>query len=245
MEAGFRQRLLTGTMLAGGALFGVGGAPTLAEAASCTTIIDNTGSMGQMAGTITADCTSLITLSPKGSLNISDPGGKANYDGTDDTLVGFINQSTTLITALHLTGGSPGSGIFDFDGDGGCQTARFTWVDPGACPVTTGSDNYADSAHANTNGVFAGVTFENISADLTSGDVARTGRNGRMDFRRYDLGRYDQSIRRSGASIARARWHCSCWSGDGPSSPQGVLGTLAQSPKPPVPRTRYPVAAFV
>jgi len=171
MEAGFRQRLLTGTMLAGGALFGVGGAPTLAEAAFCTTIIDNTGSMGQMAGTITADCTSLITLSPKGSLNISDPGGKANYDGTDDTLVGFINQSTTLITALHLTGGSPGSGIFDFDGDGGCQTARFTWVDPGACPVTTGSDNYADSAHANTNGVFAGVTFENISADLTSGDV--------------------------------------------------------------------------
>jgi hypothetical protein len=45
MEAGFRQRLLTGTMLAGGALFGVGGAPTLAEAASCTTIVDNTGSM--------------------------------------------------------------------------------------------------------------------------------------------------------------------------------------------------------
>jgi hypothetical protein len=85
MEAGFRQRLLTGTMLAGGALFGVGGAPTPAEAASCTTIVDNTGSMGQMAGTSTTDCTSLITLSPKGSLNISDPAGKANYDGTDDT----------------------------------------------------------------------------------------------------------------------------------------------------------------
>jgi PEP-CTERM motif len=171
MEAGFRQRLLTGTMLAGGALFGVGGAPTPAEAASCTTIVDNTGSMGQMAGTSTTDCTSLITLSPKGSLNISDPAGKANYDGTDDTLVGFINQSTSLITALHLTGGSPGSGIFAFDGDGGCQTARFTWIDPGACPVTTGNDNYADSAHTNANGTFAGVMFENISADLTSGDV--------------------------------------------------------------------------
>src|SRR6516164_743822 len=144
MEAGFRQRLLTGTMLAGGALFGMGGVPTLAEAASCTTIVDNTGSIGQVAGTITADCTSLITVSPKGSLNISDPVGKANYDGTD---VGFINQSTSVITALHLTGGSPGSGIFAFDGDGGCQTARFTWIDPGACPVTTSNDNYADSAH--------------------------------------------------------------------------------------------------
>jgi PEP-CTERM motif len=171
MEAGFRQRLLTGTMLAGGALFGVSGVPTLAEAASCTTIVDNTGSMGQIAGTITADCTSLITVSPKISLFISDPAGKANYDGTDDTLVGFINQSTTPITALHLTGGSAGSGVFAFDGDGGCQTARFAWIDPGACSVTTGNDNYADSAHTNANGVFAGVTFENIGADLTSGDV--------------------------------------------------------------------------
>jgi hypothetical protein len=44
MELNFKHRLLAGTMLAGGALFGICGVPAVAQAATCTTIVDNTGS---------------------------------------------------------------------------------------------------------------------------------------------------------------------------------------------------------
>jgi hypothetical protein len=164
MELNFKHHLLAGTMLAGGALFGICGMPTAAQAANCTTIVDNTG-----GGGTTKDCTDLITVAKNGSVATTDPAGKANYDSSDDALVGIINNSSTLITAVHLTGGTPGigNGIFGFDGDGGCDTARFTWVGAGACPVTTGNSNYADSAHGN----FAGVTFKNINANFTAGDV--------------------------------------------------------------------------
>jgi len=164
MELNFKHHLLAGTMLAGGALFGICGVPTVAQAATCTTIVDNTGGAGT-----TKDCTDLITIAKNGSVSTSNPSGKTSYDGSDDALVGIINNSTTLISAIHLTGGTPGigSGIFGFDGDGGCQTSRFTWVGAANCPATTGNDNYADSAH----GAFAGVTFKNINANFTAGDV--------------------------------------------------------------------------
>ena len=164
MELNFKHHLLAGTMLAGGALFGMCGVPTVAQAATCTTIIDNTG-----AGKTTSDCTDLITVAKNGSVSTSNPSGKTSYDASDDALVGIINNSSTLISAIHLTGGTPGlgSGIFGFDGDGGCQTSRFTWVGAANCPVTTGNGNYADSAH----GAFAGVTFKNINANFTAGDV--------------------------------------------------------------------------
>jgi hypothetical protein len=124
----------------------------------------NTGS-----GKTTSDCTDLITVAKNGSVSTSNPSGKNSYDGSDDALVAIINNSTTLISAIHLTGGTPGvgSGIFGFDGDGGCDTARFTWVGAANCSVTTGNNNYADSAH----GAFAGVTFKNINANFTAGDV--------------------------------------------------------------------------
>jgi PEP-CTERM motif len=164
MELNFKHHLLAGTMLAGGALFGMSGVPTAAQAATCTTIVDNTGN-----GKTTSDCTDLITVAANGTVSTSNPAGKANYDGSDDALVGIINNSTTLISAIHLTGGTPGLGfgIFGFDGDGGCATSRFTWVGAAACPVTTSPNNYGDSAH----GAFAGVTFKNINANYTAGDV--------------------------------------------------------------------------
>jgi hypothetical protein len=168
MELNFKNHLLAGTILAGGALFGICGVPAVVQAATCTTIIDNTG-----AGKTTSDCTDLIAIAKNGSVSTSNPSGKTSYDASDDALIAIINNSTTLISAIHLTGGTPGfrEGIFGFDGDGGCETTRFIWVGAGACPVTTGNSNYAPSAHTNANGTFAGVTFANINANRTAGDV--------------------------------------------------------------------------
>ena len=59
MELNFKHHLLAGTMLAGGALFGMCGVPTVAQAATCTTIVDNSGIFG---GGTTNDCTDLITV---------------------------------------------------------------------------------------------------------------------------------------------------------------------------------------
>jgi hypothetical protein len=164
MELNFKHHLLAGTMLAGGALFGMCGVPTVAQAATCTTIFDNTG-----AGKTTSDCTDLITVAKNGSVATTNPSGKTSYDASDDALVGIINNSSTLISAIHRTGGTPGLGlgIFGFDGVGGCQTSRFTWVGAAACPVTASPNNYGDSAH----GAFAGVTYHTINATFTAGDV--------------------------------------------------------------------------
>jgi PEP-CTERM motif len=180
MELNFKHHLLAGTMLAGSALFGMCGVPTVAQAATCTTIIDNTG-----AGKTTKD-------SSKGVVSTSNPSGKTSYDASDDALVGIINNSSTLISAIHLTGGTPGlgNGIFGFDGDGGCDTARFTWIGAANCPATTGNNDYAANAH----GAFAGVTFKNINANFTAGDVFFSTPLGQGDIAEWTLERPAGSI---------------------------------------------------
>ncbi len=99
MELNFKHHLLAGTMLAGGALFGICGVPTVAQAATCTTIVDNTG-----AGKTTSDCTDLITIAKNGSVSTSNPSGKTSYDASDDALVAIINNSTTLNQSRQLCG---------------------------------------------------------------------------------------------------------------------------------------------
>ena len=211
MELNFKHHLLAGTMLAGGALFGICGVPAVAQAATCTTIVDNTG-----FGGTTKDCTDLITIAKNGSVSTSNPSGKTSYDGSDDALVGIINNSTTLISAIHLTGGTPGigSGIFGFDGDGGCQTSRFTWVGAANCPATTAETTTMRTAHTE----LSQASLKNINANFTAGDVffstplgqggARSGpwrgpparsRPSRSTLRRF------RSRRRSRCSVSASR----------------------------------------
>jgi hypothetical protein len=62
-----------------------------------------------------SDCTTVITISATGGLSVA--AGASNnptYDGVEDQLVGFVNNSNLTITSITLTGNN----IFGFDGDG-------------------------------------------------------------------------------------------------------------------------------
>jgi hypothetical protein len=102
MELGFRQYLLAGTILAGAAVFG---GATPATATVCAPVGLDT------------DCRLTITLNPGGTGTISTNTAQAPaYDGSDDTLVGVVNNSGQTVTSIRLNGGA--NPIFAFEGDG-------------------------------------------------------------------------------------------------------------------------------
>jgi hypothetical protein len=96
------------------------------------------------------DCTTLITVGSSGLNVVAGPGG-ANYDGSDDQLVGFTNNTSSTISSLTLNGN--GSDIFGFDGDG---------IDTFGAP----SNSKDDTGYG---GQFS--YFTNVSPDATQGTV--------------------------------------------------------------------------
>jgi hypothetical protein len=62
-------------------------------------------------------CTTIITVDSSGSLTAAaGPSTSPTYDGADDQLVGFFNNSLASIGSITLNGN--GTNIFGFDGDG-------------------------------------------------------------------------------------------------------------------------------
>jgi PEP-CTERM motif len=96
-------------------------------------------------------CTTDITITPTGTLTVSAGTGGTTYDGVDDQLVGFTNDSGLTITSISLNGGS--NDIFGFDGDG-----IDTYGAPGNSIDTTGYGG-------------PDVYFTNINASDTIGTV--------------------------------------------------------------------------
>ena len=62
-------------------------------------------------------CNVIITAGPGGSFVTSVPNPNP-YDGSDDNLVGVVNNSGSTITQLTFIGSGNGGGLFAFDGDG-------------------------------------------------------------------------------------------------------------------------------
>jgi hypothetical protein len=62
-------------------------------------------------------CNVVITAGPGGSFVTTVPNPNP-YDGSDDNLVGIINNSGGTITSLSFIGSGNGGGLFAFDGDG-------------------------------------------------------------------------------------------------------------------------------
>jgi hypothetical protein len=92
------------------AVFAVGLlAPAVALAGTVCPTVAGSGITG------TTGCDTLLTVNPNGSLSITFP-SLAPYDGSDDNLVGIINNSSTPVSAVTLSGGS--NPIFAFEGDG-------------------------------------------------------------------------------------------------------------------------------
>jgi len=112
MERSFRQYLMAGTMLAGGAAFG---GVTPAAANVCPA-----------AGADT-NCGITITLNSNGTTTVT-ASGQGPYDGVEDTLVGIVNNSGGTVNSVTLS--SKTLQIFGFDGDGVSKFTTPTYSTP-------------------------------------------------------------------------------------------------------------------
>jgi hypothetical protein len=108
------------------------------------------------------DCGYLITIGPGGALSGAPVAGANPYDGSDDALVGVINNSgSTYNGSITLIGSGNGGGIFAFDGDGIC-----TFTNAAYC--ATAATGYEGPLNT-----FANITTTSVFDD--TGDVVFSG----------------------------------------------------------------------
>lgn len=74
-----------------------------------------------------SDCGFVLVYGPNGSVTTYSTNGQnygagaidtTPYDGSEDALIGVINNSGSTINMIHLSGAGDGGGIFGFEGDG-------------------------------------------------------------------------------------------------------------------------------
>lgn len=106
--------------------------PAVGQAIDCGVQINITS---QSSGVATG---STISLGPAGNKN--------PFDGTEDTLIGITNMTTSTVNSITLTSTS---GAFGFDGEGACSGAYSP--NPPTCPTGTGLTGYEGP----------GITFSN------------------------------------------------------------------------------------
>ncbi len=121
------------------------GGGSFASAASICPSTSNTNS----------DCGYIITIGSGGMLTGAPVTGANPYDGSDDALVGVVNNSATAYNGSFMMSGSGnGGGIFAFDNDGICTYT-------GAAYCSTAAYGYEGPMN----------TFSNISASGSMGTV--------------------------------------------------------------------------
>jgi hypothetical protein len=180
MKTSMRQLLLAGTAVASATLFGMVSA-TPAAAAPCPA-----------AGVDTLGCQFIITVNPGLTVTITNGPAFAQgpYDGSDDTLIGVINNSGQSISSINISGpggNGPGSGlgILGFDNDG-VGSAGFLNIpgDTSAAPhytysgtiSATGNPNLAGPLNSFTNLVTGGVNgTDTVTLSFGTGGVGGSG----------------------------------------------------------------------
>jgi len=132
--------------------------PALAATQSICPVTPNTN-----PATTPPNCNLVITFNANGSITTTIPAGAtATFDGTEDALIGVVNNTTHAITSFGISG----SGIFGFDGDG---INTFTGVGPaGTNPDTTGYGG-PDGFFTNIVGNTGTVNFANGGIDPNGG----------------------------------------------------------------------------
>ena len=114
-----------------------------------------------------SDCAFIITIAPNGTITGAAVSGANPYDGSDDALVGIINNSVSAFSGnIVLTGSTD---IFGFDGDGICTFTSTNSVSLSYCSAsqTAGIDPGDYQGPLNT--------FSNINASASAGTVVVTG----------------------------------------------------------------------
>lgn len=101
-------------------------------------------------------CGILVQVTDSENNIIGDP-SQGPFDGTEDTLIGVLNSSSSTITSMQL---SSNTNLFGFDGDGLC-----TGYSPGPAGCPFGSTEYEGPS----------TSFSDITPDQTGGVVNFTG----------------------------------------------------------------------
>lgn len=99
-------------------------------------------------------CNVIITFNANGSITTTVPNGNP-YDGTEDTLVGVVNNTGSAISSFVLVGTDPLTPqLFAFEGDGACDGLG-DYESLSACTGATDPTGYGGP----------GVTFTGINTD--------------------------------------------------------------------------------
>lgn len=77
-------------------------------------------------------CEILLVVNADGTVSVEGDPSVGPYDGSDDTLVGIINNSSAGVKAVTVSG--PGSDLSGFDGDGICSGDYGSWNGSSGCP---------------------------------------------------------------------------------------------------------------
>ena len=104
------------------------------------------------------DCGYIITVQPGGAITGALVPGAKPYDGSDDALIGVVNNSSAPFTSITLTGLTVDGGLFGFDSDGICTFVTCTYPNPTGYegPLTTFTNITGTSQQTGTV-VFAGA----------------------------------------------------------------------------------------
>jgi hypothetical protein len=140
-------------------------------------------------------CEILLVVNPGNTVSVYGDPSVGPFDGSDDTLVGIVNDSSAAVKAVTVSG--PGSGLSGFDGDGICSGDYGTWNGSSSCPYgPTGyegpgtsfvtSPSLPDSAEVDfTGGLAPGKSaYFSLEGALTSAQL--TAREGSLG-KHYDL----------------------------------------------------------
>lgn len=114
-------------------------------------------------GAATAGCDLTITVTNSGTTVATGPSfglAGGTYDGSDDTLIGIVNNSGTALSSISL---SSGTDIFGFDGDG-----IDTYGAPGNTSDTSGYGG-PDTFFTGINGSATAGTVDFVTALAANG----------------------------------------------------------------------------
>ena len=110
-------------------------------------------------------CALLIDAATAGTSVLQDT-TQGPYDGTEDTLIGVLNQTTAPITSLALS--STTEPLFGFDGDGICT---YTFASAPAASTVAGDKGSTNCPYGSQGYEGPDTSFSGISLDLSSGVV--------------------------------------------------------------------------
>lgn len=107
-----------------------------------------------------SDCGFILTIGAGGVVTGAAVAGAAPYDGSDDALIGVVNNSGASYTGtITLQGQGNGGGLFGFDGDGICTFLS------GAAGAYCSAAGHDPSGYEGPNNTFSNITSVHTTDD--------------------------------------------------------------------------------